>query len=42
VIVPGHELPEVERVVAANERYLVVEMVGAAAEVALAGHGRAS
>ena len=39
VIVPGHQLPEVERVVSGNERFLVVEKVGAAAQVALAGHG---
>jgi hypothetical protein len=34
VIAPGHELPEVERVVDRNERYHVIEKVGAAASVA--------
>jgi hypothetical protein len=42
VLVAGHELPDVERVIAANDRFIVVEKVGAAAEVVLAGHGHAS
>lgn len=42
VILPGHELPHVERVVDGNGRFIVVEKLGAAAEVALAGDGRAS
>lgn len=32
-IVPGHQLPEAERVVGGNERYQVVEKFGAAVEV---------
>jgi hypothetical protein len=28
VVVPGHELPAVERIVAGNERFLVVEKIG--------------
>jgi hypothetical protein len=34
VIAPGHELPEVERVIDRYERYYVIEKVGAAASVA--------
>ena len=34
VVVPGHEIPAVERVVAREETYVVVEKVGEAAEVA--------
>ena len=34
VIAPGHELPEVERVVERNERFHVIEKLGAAAMVA--------
>ena len=34
VIMPGHELPEVERVVEQNERFHVIEKLGAAAFVA--------
>ena len=34
VIAPGHELPEVERVVEQNERFHVIEKLGAAAIVA--------
>jgi hypothetical protein len=34
VILPGHELPEVERVVEQNERFHVIEKLGAAAIVA--------
>jgi ANTAR domain-containing protein len=33
-IVPGHELPEIERVVETHERYAVVEKLGATAAVA--------
>jgi hypothetical protein len=33
-VLPGHEIPEVERVVARNERHLVVEKIGPAARVA--------
>ncbi|HKT43585.1 MAG TPA: hypothetical protein VJQ85_02220 [Gaiellaceae bacterium] len=40
VVIPGHELEEVERVVAGNGRYAVVEKVGAAAQVALADDPR--
>jgi hypothetical protein len=36
VVIPGHQSPEVERVVDGNGRYLVVEKIGAAAEIA--GH----
>ena len=34
-VAPGHEKPEVERVVARGEGYLVVEKVEAAAQVAI-------
>ena len=34
VVFAGHQLPEVERVVAGNSRFLVVEKIGSAAEVA--------
>lgn len=34
VVLPGHELAEVERVVEGNSRYLVVEKLGRAAEIA--------
>ena len=37
VVRRGHELSEVERVVDGNGRYLVVEKIGAAAEIASAG-----
>ena len=40
VVLRDHELPEVERVVADNGRYLVVEKIGAAAEIARAGNPR--
>ena len=33
-IVPGHDVPEVERVVASSDRYDVVEKVGVGAEIA--------
>ena len=35
VVAPGHELPDVEHIVAANERYRVVEKEGEAAAVAV-------
>jgi hypothetical protein len=35
VVAPGHELPDVERIVATNERYRVVEKEGEAALVAV-------
>jgi hypothetical protein len=35
-IAPGHELPDIETVVEANERYTVVEKLGRAAEVVAA------
>lgn len=34
VVLRGHELPEVERVVDGNARFLVVEKIGPAAEIA--------
>ena len=34
VLVPGHEIPEIERVVEREPDYVVVEKVGEAAEVA--------
>lgn len=34
IIVPGHELPEAERIVETGERYFVVEKVGEAGEIA--------
>jgi hypothetical protein len=33
-VVPGHEIPEVERVVAALEAYLVIEKIGESAAIA--------
>jgi hypothetical protein len=42
VILDGHQLPEVERVVADKGRYLVVEKLGAAAEIAQAGAARSA
>ena len=38
-VLPGHVLPDVERVVGANERYEIVEKVGRAGEVA-SGYAR--
>jgi hypothetical protein len=35
-VVQGHQLPEVERVVGGNRRYVVVEKLGVAAEIATA------
>lgn len=35
VVAPGHENPQVERVVAGGEGYLVVEKLAAAAQVAI-------
>jgi hypothetical protein len=40
VVLAGHELPEVERVVERTGRYLVVEKIGAAADIAHAGDPR--
>lgn len=40
VVLPGHQLPEVERVVEGNNRFLVVEKFGAAAVVARAANPR--
>ncbi len=37
VVLPGHDLPEVERVVERNGRFLVVEKFGAAAAIARGG-----
>jgi hypothetical protein len=37
VVLPGDELAEIERVVKGNARYLFVEKVGQAAEIAHAG-----
>lgn len=42
VVLRGHELPGIERVVDGNERFLVVEAIGDAAEVAIAGDPRRS
>ena len=41
-VVPGHELPEVERVVARRDRYLIVEKVGEAARLVEDDRGRDS
>jgi hypothetical protein len=40
VVLPGHELAEVERVVKRNSHYLVVEKLGRAAEIAQADNPR--
>jgi hypothetical protein len=40
VVLDGHQMPEVERVVGGNGRYVVVEKIGAAAEIAHAGDAR--
>jgi hypothetical protein len=40
VVLKGHEMPEVERVVEDTGRYIVVEKLGAAAEMAQAGDPR--
>jgi hypothetical protein len=42
VVLDGHQMPEVERVVGGNGRYLVVETIGPAAEIAHAGLGPSS
>ena len=42
VVLRGHEMPEVERVVEDTGRYVVVEKLGAAAEIAQAGDPRRS
>jgi hypothetical protein len=41
VLFPGHELPELERVVEENEQFMIVEKVGAAGAVADATDPRA-
>jgi hypothetical protein len=40
LILSGHQIPEVERVVDGNGRFLVVEKIGRAAEIARAGDPR--
>jgi hypothetical protein len=40
VIVDGHQIPEVERVVDGNSRFIVVEKIGRAGEIAQAGDPR--
>jgi len=40
VVAPGHQLPEVERVVETTERYVLVEKVGEAAAVAVRDDSR--
>ena len=40
VVLEGHQLPEVERVVDGNGRYLVVETIGAAGELACSSDPR--
>jgi hypothetical protein len=40
VVLAGHQLPGIERVVDGNERFLVVEKVGEAGEVAMRGDPR--
>ena len=40
VVLAGHQLPEVERVVEGNDRFLIVEKFGSAAEVARASDPR--
>ena len=40
VVLLGHQLPEVERVVEGNHRFLVVETIGAAALIARASNPR--
>jgi hypothetical protein len=42
VVVPGHELPAIERVVAGSDRFRVVEKLGYAAEIAEADDPRRS
>ena len=42
VVLHGHQVPEVERVVEGNGRYLVVEKLGVAAEIASADRPRRS
>ena len=41
-VLPRHVLPDVERVVAENERYVVVEKLGKAAEIAIEADPRAN
>ena len=40
VVLPGHQLPDVERVIAGSGRFLVVEKLGAAAAIARASDPR--
>jgi hypothetical protein len=40
VVLPGHQLPDVERVIAGSSRFLVVEKLGAAAAIARAADPR--
>lgn len=40
VVLPGHQLPEIERVVGGNGRYRIVEKLGEAATVARASNPR--
>jgi hypothetical protein len=40
-VVPGHEIPDAERVVSTNDRFAVVEKVGEAIEVTDAADSRA-
>jgi hypothetical protein len=40
VVVSGHQIPELERVVDGNDRFLVVEKVGSAGEIAHADDPR--
>ena len=40
VVKPGHQLPEIERVIEGNGRFLVVEKIGPAADIAQADDPR--
>lgn len=40
VVKPGHQLPQVERVIEGNGRFLVVEKIGRAADIAQADDPR--
>jgi hypothetical protein len=42
LVLSGHQIPELERVVDGNGRFLVVETIGQAAEIAQAGNPRTS
>ena len=39
-VVPGHEIPEIERVVARNDRFAIVEKVGPEARIVRERHPR--